>query len=276
MGADFGRVSVGCWSSVLKRKTHVMVVGPLASDGHVTVAASKNRAAAVVEFIQRGIRERKFKVGQALPPERELATRLKVSRTSLREGISLLVSKGVLVRQHGTGTYVRSANDQRMAEIWADMVDRHPLIQADLIEFREMLESRTAELAAERGTQADRERLVQLGREVDAAYSGDDHQQQVKADVALHQAIAEATHNPVFFYLIESLLKVLHEHVQLSIAGLSPQSDTSRQLRAQHREIVSAIVAGDVARAGAASRQHIEFVRTRLNALDRMPQRRKR
>lgn len=276
MGADFGRVSVGCLGSVLKRQTHVMVVGPLASDGHVTVAASKNRAAAVVEFIQRGIRERKFKVGQALPPERELATRLEVSRTSLREGISLLVSKGVLVRRHGTGTYVRSANDQRMAEIWTDMVDRHPLIQADLIEFREMLESRTAELAAERGTQADRERLVQLGREVDAAYSGDDHRQQVKADVALHQAIAEATHNPVFFYLIESLLKVLHEHVQLSIAGLSPQSDTSRQLRAQHREIVSAIVAGDGARAGAASRQHIEFVRTRLNALDRIPQRRKR
>lgn len=242
----------------------------------MTTPASKNRATAVVEYLQRGIRERKFKAGQALPPERELAIRLGVSRASLREGISLLVSKGVLVRRHGIGTYVSAAKDQRMAEIWADMVDRHPLIQADLIEFREMLESRTAELAAERGDQADKKRLIQLGEDVDAAYRGSDRQQQVNADVALHQAIAEATHNPVFSYLIDSLLKVLHEHVQLSIAGLSPQSDTSTQLRTQHREIVAAIIAGDGVRAGAASRQHIEFVRTRLNAIDRVSPRRKR
>lgn len=242
----------------------------------MTAPASKNRAATVVEYLQRGIRERKFKVGEALPSERELVIHIGVSRASLREAISLLVSKGVLTRQHGIGTFVSAAKDQRMAEIWTDMVDRHPLIQADLIEFREMLESRTAELAAERGTKADKERLIQLGQEVDAAYHGSDRQQQVNADVALHQAIAEATHNPVFSYLIDSLLKVLHEHVQLSIAGLSPASDTSTQLRAQHHEIVAAIVAGDGDRARVASSQHIEFVRTKLNALDRIPLRRKR
>ncbi len=253
-----------------------MVVRPLVSEGPVTAPTSKNRATTVVEYLQRGIRENKFKVGKALPSERELSMHIGVSRASLREGISLLVSKGVLTRQHGIGTFVSAAKDQRMAEIWTDMVDRHPLIQADLIEFREMLESRTAELAAERGTKADKERLIQLGQDVDVAYCGSDRQQQVKADVALHQAIAEATHNPVFSYLIDSLLKVLHEHVQLSIAGLSPKSETSTQLRKQHHEIIAAIVAGDSARAGSASRQHIEFVRTRLNALDHIPPRKKR
>lgn len=242
----------------------------------MTAPAPRNRATTVVEYLQRGIRERKFKVGQALPSERELAGHIGVSRASLREGISLLVSKGVLTRRHGIGTYVSAAKDQRMAEIWTDMVDRHPLIQADLIEFREMLESRAAELAAQRGTKADKERLVQLGQEVDAAYRGSDRHQQVKADVALHQAIAEATHNPVFSYLIDSLLKVLHEHVQLSIAGLSPQSDTSTRLRAQHREIVAAIVDGDSPRAAAASARHIEFVRIHLNALDHVSPRKKR
>ena len=57
---------------------------------------------------------------------------------------------------------------------------------------------------------------------------------QIRSDVAFHRAIADATHNPVFSYLIASLLALLHDHVQVSLAGLSPQSPVSQQLRRQH------------------------------------------
>ncbi|WP_240433464.1 FCD domain-containing protein [Solimonas sp. K1W22B-7] len=83
-----------------------------------------------------------------------------------------------------------------------------------------------------------------------------------------HRAIADAAHNPIFSYLLMSLLKLLYEHVQLSIAGLTPDTQTARQLRAQHREVMEAILGGDPPRAAAAAGQHMYFVRVRLNDLE--------
>ena len=77
----------------------------------------------------------------------------------------------------------------------------------------------------------------------------------------------------MFSYLTTSLLQLLHEHVKLSIAGLSPVTETAQQLRDQHRELCDAIVAGDTARARGVASRHMEFVRIRLNDLQRLRQR---
>ena len=238
-----------------------------------SASLSGNRAQAVAEYLERGIVERRYVSNAALPPERELAEQLGVSRATLREGIGLLVARGLLARRHGVGTFVSDRVERQMAEVWADMVERHPALQGDLIEFREMLESRTAELAAARATPQERARLTQLADELDTAYRGDDRRLQVQADVAFHRAIADASHNPVFSYLTTSLLQLLHEHVKLSIAGLAPATETALQLRSQHRELCDAIVAGDTARARSVASRHMEFVRIRLNDLQRLRQR---
>ena len=231
---------------------------------------SGSRAQAVAHSIERAILDQRFKAGQRLPPERELSETLKVSRATLREGLGLLVARGLLVRRQGDGTYISDGMDRRMAEIWSDMAARHPLLQGDLIEFREMLESRTAELAAARRDAADRERLMRCWEDVDRAYAGGDRREQVQSDVAFHRAIADAAHNPVFSYLIASLLNLLHENVQLSIAGLSPNSETARELRTQHRALLDAILGGDTAAARRCAGQHMEFVKIRLNDLVRL------
>lgn len=105
---------------------------------------------------------------------------------------------------------------------------------------------------------------------MDAAYAGNDRREQIRSDVAFHRAIADATHNPVFSYLMSSLLKLLHEHVQLSLAGLEPQSQTSQQLRAQHRALLAAILGGDSEQARRVAVGHMDFVAVRLNALKRV------
>ena len=61
------------------------------------------------------------------------------------------------------------------------------------------------------------------------------------------------------------LLTLLHEHVQLSIAGLEPQSDTAAQLRGQHQALVDAILQRDVIAAGKRAARHMEYVRVQLN-----------
>lgn len=202
-----------------------------------------------------------------LPSERALAERFAVSRATVREAIASLVSRGLLTRRRGDGTYPVPQADRGMAEIWGDMAQQYPMLQGDLVEFRVMLERETAQLAAVRHDAHDRERLEATYAAVDAAYAGNNRARQIRSDVAFHRAIADATHNPVFSYLMSSLLKLLHEHVQLSLAGLEPHSPTAQQLRAQHRQLLDAILARDAKRARQCAGEHMDFVAVKLNSL---------
>jgi DNA-binding FadR family transcriptional regulator len=224
----------------------------------------------VARHLENAILEGRFRPDRRLPSERLLAAELEVSRATVREAIGALVSRGLLAKRQGDGTYVVEQSDRRMAEVWLDMAQQHPRLQSDLVEFRAMLESRAAELAASRRDENDRERLQAAYEAVDAAYAGNDRREQIRSDVAFHRAIADATHNPVFSYLMSSLLKLLHEHVQLSLAGLEPQSQTSQQLREQHRTLLAAILEGDSDQARGIAIGHMDFVAIRLNALKRV------
>ncbi|MEP6907132.1 MAG: FCD domain-containing protein [Pseudoxanthomonas sp.] len=225
----------------------------------------------VAKRLENAILDSGLRHDQRLPSERALAAELAVSRATVREAISTLVSRGLLTKRWGDGTYVVEPSDRRMAEVWLDMAQQHPRLQRDLVEFRAMLESRTAELAATRHDQEDRVRLQAVYEAVDAAYAGNDRREQIRSDVAFHRAIADASHNPVFSYLMSSLLKLLHQHVQLSLAGLEPQSEVSQQLRTQHAALLAAILAGDAEQARRTASGHMDFVAVRLNALARTP-----
>ncbi|CAN4280514.1 FCD domain-containing protein [Pseudoxanthomonas sp. LjRoot125] len=229
-----------------------------------------SQVAEVTRHLEQGIADGRYVAGRRLPAERMLAERLQVSRATAREAIGRLVARGVLERRQGDGTYVIAATERRMAEIWQDMARNHPMLQADLVEFRAMLEGRTAELAALRHDDGDRARLQAAHAAVDAAYSGSDRLAQIRSDVAFHRAIADATHNPVFSYLIASLLALLHDHVQVSLAGLSPQSPVSQQLRTQHDALLAAILQRDAERARAVAGGHMDYVAVQLNALPRV------
>ncbi len=225
--------------------------------------------------LEKAIHAQQHRPGQRLPPERAWALQLGVSRAALREALGLLTERGLLVRRHGAGTWVAERSDERRADPWKQMLQRQPLMQADLLEFREMLEVRCAELAAQRAGPEDIARLTERHDAVQAAYAQEDRGRQVRADVAFHRAVADATRNPVFSYLVASLLEMMHEHVLLSIAQLDPASAASRQLRQQHGALYQRIVAGDAAGAARSARRHIEFVRghweSRLGMADGEP-----
>lgn len=219
----------------------------------------------LAQRLERAILERRYKPGEALPPERVLAEQLGVSRATLREAIAQLAERGLVTRRQGAGTFVCEQLDERMADPWAELLRRHPLVQGDLLEFRETLEARAAELAALRATPEDRQLLQQRCEAVISAYLTPDRAAQVQADVAFHRAIADATRNPVFSYLNASLMKMLQEHVQISIADLPHESVHARELVRQHRALLEAILRRDPARARRAALAHIAYVKLRLN-----------
>ena len=211
--------------------------------------------------LEKRILEGSLKAGDRLPPERELALELGVSRPSLREAMQKMVSKGLLSTRHGGGTYVTDRLDAYFVDPWQDMLKGHPLLHRDLLEFRQMLEGQAATLAAERATEADISQLDGAYAALEIAYAGDDVAACIDADVAFHQAIAEASHNLLIGHLTASLMRVIHGHVASNLTHLHEQPPRWSQLQAQHRAIWQAIRARLPAQALVAAGEHIEFVR---------------
>ncbi|MCV2369429.1 FadR/GntR family transcriptional regulator [Roseateles oligotrophus] len=215
----------------------------------------------VAAELEKRILEGSLKPGDALPSERTLALDLGVSRPSLREAIQKLVLKGLLSTRHGAGTYVTDKLEAHFADPWQEMVKDHPMLHRDLLEFRQMLESQAAGLAAERATDLDIKRLDALYAKMELAYDGEDLAVSINADVAFHQAIAEAAHNVLIGHLTASLMRAIHGHVSTNLEHLHTRPQRWEQLRAQHRAIWQAIRERNPAKAEQAARAHIEFVR---------------
>ncbi|MBL8373194.1 FCD domain-containing protein [Accumulibacter sp.] len=220
---------------------------------------------AIAHQLETRILEGSLKPGDRLPAERELAIELGVSRPSLREAIKKLVSRELLVSRHGGGTYVTDRLEASFVDPWQQLLDQHPFLQDDVLEFRHLLEASAAELAAQRATDADLERLEQAYVRLDAAYLGDDRSAQVAADVAFHLTVAESAHNALFGHLVASVLRLLHEHVRRSLREMAVSPDTGRHLMAQHQAIRDAIVARRPDAARLAAQTHINYVRQRLS-----------
>lgn len=226
--------------------------------------------------LEKRILEGSLKAGDRLPPERELALDLGVSRPSLREAMQKMVSKGLLSTRHGGGTYVTDRLDAHFVDPWQDMLKDHPLLHRDILEFRQMLESQAAMLAAERATDADLSRLDASYTALEAIYAHDDISACIDADVAFHQAIAEATHNVLIGHLTASLMRVIHGHVASNLAHLHARPQRWGQLQTQHSAIWQAIRERQPQAAAEAARGHIEFVRQSMEETARDEERRMR
>ena len=227
--------------------------------------AATRLADTIAAELEKRMLEGSLKPGDRLPAERTLALDMGVSRPCLREAMQKLVSNGLLTTRHGGGTHVTDRLEAHFVDPWQDMLKDHPLLHRDLLEFRQMLESQAAALAADRATDADLARLDAVHAALEASYSGDDLAVCIDADVAFHQAIAEAAHNVLIGHLTASLMRVIHGHVAGNLEHLHARPQRWNQLRAQHEAIWQAIRERNPEEAAQAARSHVEFVRQNIN-----------
>ncbi|PKO38949.1 MAG: GntR family transcriptional regulator, partial [Betaproteobacteria bacterium HGW-Betaproteobacteria-6] len=219
---------------------------------------------AVASTLERRILEGSLKAGDRLPPERELAAELGVSRPSLREAIQKLASKGLVQSKQGGGTYVTDALESSFFDPWQDMMGNYPNLREDMLEFRRMLEGQAAEWAAERATDADLQRLDQTFETLQAAFESDNTQKRSDADIAFHQAVGDASHNVLLGHLSAALLRLMHDNIRLNLGELKTVPAASRLLMSQHAAIHSAVRERKPQAARSAAETHIDFVRETL------------
>ena len=187
--------------------------------------------------------------GSQLPPERELAKQLEISRTTLRQALTALTQSGLVTTARGRsgGTFV------------ADPVPLPPRPRRvfDEAELRAFLDHRLAiEVgavirAAERATEADLEPLAELTKEMDDFEEFEDYR---LADVRFHMGVAEATHSPKLVDLMAEVHSLLDEAIEMVP---HPATVLSRS-NEQHKSLVTRLGRRDVTGAVKLMREHVE------------------
>ena len=193
-----------------------------------------------------------FAPGSKLPRERELAERLGLSRSSLREAVRALTLVGVLETRQGDGTYVTSLDADLLlggASFVSELVSGRSALE--LYQVRRILEPAATALAAARISGDDLEELDRCLEQMADAQSTDAF---VEADEAFHKVIRDACGNP----MLGSLLTVLSGGTAAARIwrGVSEEGSLASTL-GLHRDIASALRARDAELAAAADLVHL-------------------
>ncbi len=223
------------------------------SDHHVPPIGRRapNLSTSVAAHLERLITTGELPPGSKLPPERELAVSMAVSRSSLREAMQELENKRLVERNPGRGTIVTepSARVKTLFRLTDTQVE-----QDNAAEVRLLIEPAIAALAAERATEAN---LVQLQSILGMSDPSLSPERSVELDVSFHLQLAHAAQNP----LLTALLTMVTDWT-LDLRRTSHSSKKSRRESiGGHQEIFDAIADGDPKRAKAAMESHLDQVR---------------
>lgn len=222
---------------------------------------TERAADAVARHLETLIVEGTLRPGQRLLAERDLAQRLDVSRPTLRDGLKILQDKGLLDNGDGRGMRVARLGAAAIADPLLALLAARPDVAEDYLEFRDIVESQAAALAAQRATGTDRDRIADCLTQIDAAHQAADPAAEADADAALHLAIYEASHNVVVLQIMRALSANLRSDVSKNRARLFTLPAIRDVLRDQHRAIAQAILDGTPDAARQAAHDHLTYIR---------------
>jgi GntR family transcriptional repressor for pyruvate dehydrogenase complex len=210
----------------------------------------------IVQQIEESVLNGSLKPGDQLPAERELAQRLGVSRTAVREAVKALREKGLVEAYSGRGTFITDGTTHAARQSFDLMVKiGQQEGSSHLAELRSILEPGIAAIAAVR---IEEEHLAAM-REAVAVMDGSqkDPEAYIEADLDFHLALAEAAANPLILSLIDSIVGLLREQ-RLKIFSIEggPQRG-----QLHHKRIMEAMERRDPEMARAAMAAHLEQVR---------------
>ncbi len=221
------------------------------------------------ELVRRG----EIKPGDRLPPERDLAQAFGVGRPTLRQALTVLAQAGVVEILAGSGVYLRKTFNEvpgSAGHAMAMVLIAENKSLYNILELRVGIEGEAAYLAAQRRTDADVSRLHAAFRALDEAYYTTG--MAVSEDYQFHNAIAEATGNPVFSRVMTSLADLFMQQFQETTRSLYHEPDRVLANRREHEEILHAILEQRPEEARLAMIRHLRRVADRLRRAEGLVQ----
>jgi len=208
----------------------------------------------IIEQIKNAVEEERIKPGEKLPSERALAEILNVSRTSVKEAITVLESSGIVNVRPGVGMFLSNDPINTLGYKFSKIVNKQLSDFSDLIELRQAIEGDAAYYAAKRITDEQKEKLTLIFKKlIRLEQKGE---VAIEEDFQFHATIVEASNNPM-------MLEAMNVIAQKMLRGLRESRHTSIQddllnnaVLEEHTNIYKAILNNEPEQARSAMWQH--------------------
>lgn len=218
-----------------------------------------SRSRQIVEKFREKIAEGTLKVGDKLPPERELCLQLGISRTALREAIRTLEAYGIVEARQGGGTFITDRFTENVFEFlgFGDRLDYSTILQ--LLKTRSIIESGAIESIVTTATDNDIALLESLAMQLKTA--AEQHSTIGDLDAIFHKKIIELTNNKILMTLYQMIWKMLSHSTSMVIAY-----PTARKIAVDdHLNIVDTLKRRDVQESKQSILKHLQHTEELLN-----------
>lgn len=219
----------------------------------------------VADSISAMIAESELKPGDELPSEAELCARAGVSRVVVRGALAQLAGAGLIKISNGRKPQVMSMDSDVLTTSLSHGLATSQFTVSKVLEVRTSIETGTAALAAQKSSDNMNQRLLALCNQMEKAVG--DPESFAELDYRFHLAIAEATDNPLYVYIVKSLRDIIKSSVTAGRLAQSSQRDQNRIL-SDHHAIQRAIASGSAKAAVDAMQDHFRAANLALS-LDR-------
>ena len=222
---------------------------------------------AIVDQIKDAVFQKKIKPGDKLPSERQLMEQFKASRVTIREALRSLEQFGILEIKRGMegGAFIRDPNTKFINNFLQDMFSMGKIKIPNFTEARMAVEPYCVKLAAERITDESLEKIRQNIQESKECLDKNNQNDARLLDLEFHRLIAQASQNPVIFFMIDSIMDIMENNISSIPLSMEPVKRTNQY----HEEIYLALREMNVPRAQDLMLRHIQEIHHALDDLGR-------
>lgn len=216
----------------------------------------------VVIELKKLIKEKKFPSGSKLPSENELAKMFGVSRSPVREALSVLEASGLVESKQGGGNYVAEVNLVNLLDSYMfEVIDIEQVFH--LLEMRTIVESEAAALAATRWKDDD---LFTIKRALDEFSKTMEDENLIghEADFAFHHEVVKASYNPFLLQSVASLQDLYKKTLNFSLKQNIGMPRKREQILSEHLSIFKSIESRDSEAAAYYMKRHLINARIKL------------
>ena len=198
--------------------------------------------------------DKKLKKGDKIESDRELAAKLNLGRSAVREALKVLEVLGMIDIRPGQGMYI-SNNENNFFVIplsWTMFLNGNQI--DSIIEVRNVLEIKAAELAAKQYDQEKLNCLHDISHRMHTAYMNEDYEEFLKGDLEFHGCIAKCSGNPVIFRMLQTIRNFMK---YVSGTGMVEEKQL-HDIYEEHQRVYGFIIAHDSELAANAMKEHLE------------------
>lgn len=214
----------------------------------------------VLTYLEEALRDGRLVLGQPLPPERDLAEQLGISRNSVREAVRLLEHMGFVVSSQGAGNFISCDLAGNLRDSFELLMLLRRVDHRQLAELRAGLERQAALLAADRITPEQGEALKALVQKMEVCTGAEGAQ----LDKTLHDSIAAISGNELIIQILRALSGTIDRFISDMRREILQDAEMGQRLQYAHEQMVEALCRKDKVQLMLALEHHFHIVGERM------------